>query len=102
MIRAAFRQAYGIDLYRDRLHWIEFTELLNALPDDTRYTYVVGIRARPMPPATKWNAEERTWLMKAKADVALFASEEEREANYQRDVANIAAAILAWAGEKNE
>ena len=103
MIRAAFRQAYGIDLYRDRLHWIEFTELLNALPDDTRYTYVVGIRARPMPSATKYNAEERAWLMKAKADVALFVPEEEREANYQRDVANIAAAILAWAGvKKNE
>ena len=100
MIRAAFRQAYGIDLYRDRLHWVEFTELLNALPDDTRYIYVVGIRARPMPPATKWNADERTWLMKAKADVALFVPEEEREENYQRDVANIAAAILAWAGEK--
>ena len=22
LIRAAFRQAYGIDLYRDRLHWL--------------------------------------------------------------------------------
>ena len=23
LIRAAFRQAYGIDLYREKLHWIE-------------------------------------------------------------------------------
>ena len=43
LIRAAFRQAYGIDLYRDRLHWIEFTELMNALPEGSRYAEVVGI-----------------------------------------------------------
>ena len=54
LIRAAFRQAYGIDLYRDRLHWIEFTELLNAIPEGSRYSEVVGIRARPMPKPTKW------------------------------------------------
>ena len=103
LIRAAFRQAYGIDLYRDRLHWIEFSELLNAIPEGSRYSEVIGIRVRPMPKPTKWNADERAWLMKAKADVALFVPEEEREANYQRDVANIAAAILAWEGvKKNE
>ena len=33
LIRAAFRQAYGIDLYREKLHWIEFVELLNAIPE---------------------------------------------------------------------
>ena len=101
MIRAAFRQSYGIDLYRDRLHWIEFTELLNALPDDTRYTYVVGIRARPMPPATKWNADERNWLMKAKADVALFVPEEERKTAYERGVAQVASFLLSLAKEND-
>ena len=59
MIRAAFRQAYGIDLYRDKLHWIEFSELLNAIPEGSRYMEVIGIRARPIPSPTKWNAEER-------------------------------------------
>ena len=97
LIRAAFRQAYGIDLYRDRLHWIEFTELLNAIPEDTRYSWVVGIRARPIPPATKWNQKEREWLARAKADVAIQMTEEEREKQYDKDVADIASALMAWA-----
>ena len=101
LIRAAFRQEYGVDLYREKLHWIEFRELLNALPEGHRYSEVIGIRVRPIPSPTKWNGEERAWLIKAKADVALDMSEEEREDKYQRDVAGIAAALLAWAGEKN-
>lgn len=97
MIRAAFRQVYGIDLYRDRLHWLEFRELLNALPEGNRYAEVVGIRARPMPAPTKWNASEREWLMKAKAEYGLKMTEEERETRYQKDVANLAAVLMAWA-----
>ncbi len=94
LIRAAFRQAYGIDLYRDKLHWIEFSELLNAIPEGNRYSEVIGIRVRPMPKATKYNAEERAWLMKAKADVALEMTEEERQRRYEKDVANIASVLL--------
>ena len=102
LIRAAFRQAYGIDLYKDRLHYLAFIELLNAIPEGTRYSYVVGIRARPMPAPTKYNAEERAWLARAKADVALhYDNEQEREERYSRDVANIAAALIGWAGAKN-
>jgi hypothetical protein len=101
LIRAAFRQEYGIDLYREKLHWIEFRELLNAIPEGNRYSEVIGIRVRPIPSPTKWNGEERSWLIKAKADVALDMSEEEQREKYQRDVAGIAAALLAWAGEKN-
>ena len=101
LIRAAFRQAYGIDLYRDKLHWIEFTELLNAIPEGSRYSEVVGIRARPMPAATKWNQKERQWLAKAKADVQLEISEEERKRNYERDVGNIAAFLIGWAKAKD-
>ena len=101
LIRAAFRQEYGIDLYREKLHWIEFRELLNAIPEGNRYSEVIGIRVRPIPSPTKWNGDERAWLIKAKADVALNMSEEEQREKYQRDVAGIAAALLAWAGEKN-
>ena len=102
LIRAAFRQAYGIDLYRDRLHWIEFTELLNAIPEGSRYYEVVGIRARPMPAPTKWNHQEREWLMKAKADVALEMTDKERADRYQEDVANIASVLMAWAKKGSE
>ena len=102
LIRAAFRQAYGIDLYRDKLHWIEFTELLNAIPEGSRYSEVVGIRARPIPAATKYNQHEREWLIKAKADVALKASEKELAERYQQDVANIAAVLMGMANKGSE
>ena len=104
MIRAAFRQAYGIDLYRDKLHWVEFSELLNAIPEGSRYTEVIGIRARPMPAATKWNAEERKWLLKAKADVALHLSEKEQAKQYEEDVGKVFAglmSIIAKGSDKN-
>ncbi|MBO6092521.1 MAG: hypothetical protein J6P40_02685 [Oscillospiraceae bacterium] len=102
LIRAAFRQEYGIDLYRDKLHWIEFSDLLSGLPGGNRYSEVIGIRARPMPKATKWNAEERQWLAKAKSQVALQVSEEERQERYDHDVMNIFAGLMAIAkrGEK--
>lgn len=102
LIRAAFRQAYGIDLYRAKLHWIEFTELLNAIPEGSRYSEVVGIRVRPMPAATKWNAKEREWLMKAKADVAIEMTDKERAERYERDVSNIANVLMALAGRSDD
>lgn len=101
LIRAAFRQAYGIDLYTEKLHWLAFVDLLNAIPEGSRYAEVVGIRAREIPAATKWNSAEREWLIKAKAEVALHMSDEEQEDKYQTDVANVAAAILLWAGDKH-
>ena len=103
LIRAAFRQAYGIDLYRDDLHWIEFTELLNAIPEGNRYSEIVGIRARPMPEPTKWNQKEREWLLQAKADYALDLTDKEQAEQYKRDVANLAAVLMAMAegSEKN-
>ena len=97
LIRSAFRQVYGIDLYRDRLHWIEFTELLNAIPEGNRYSDVVGIRARPIPAPTNWNQSERNWLIQAKSDVALEMTEKERAEKYDRDVQNVASFLLGWA-----
>ena len=97
MIRAAFRQAYGIDLYRDRVHWMEFQALLAALPEGSRYSEVLGIRAREMPPATKYNQAEREWLAKAKAACALEMSDDERERAYAEGVKSVFAGLLAWA-----
>ena len=94
LIRAAFRQAYGIDLYRDKLHWLAFRELLNNIPEGSRYAEVIGIRVRPMPKATKWNAEERQWLLKAKADVALHLTESEQAKKYDSDVSKIFAGLM--------
>lgn len=102
MIRAAFRQEYGIDLYRDRLHWVEFSELLNAIPEGSRYSEVVGIRARPLPAATKYNLAERDWLIKAKASVALKMTDAEQAEKYEADVKKVFAGLVDFFGKGSE
>lgn len=102
LIRAAFRQTYGIDLFRDKLTWFEFTELLHGLPDGNRFTDVVGIRARPLPSPTKWNAKEREALIKSKQAVALHMDEREQARNYEENVARIFGGLLSWAEAQNK
>ena len=94
LIRAAFYQAYGIDLYREKIHWIKFTELLNSIPSDTRYAEVLSLRARPVPKPTKWNMEERASIIRAKAAVALEMSEEQRKEQYAEGVKNAFAGLM--------
>lgn len=94
LIRAAFRQVYGIDLYRDNLHWFEFVELLQNLPEGNRYEEIIGIRARPLPAPTKYNTKEREWLIKAKQSVALHMTEKERQRKYDADVSNVFAGFM--------
>ena len=101
LIRAAFRQTYGINLWTEKLHWFEFIELLNGTPEGTRYSETIGIRIREMPEPTKWNQKERQWLMKAKESVALKKTEKEIEDTYQKDVQNIFNALLPFAKEVN-
>ena len=102
LIRAAFRQTYGIDLWRERLHWLEFTALLAALPDGSRYADILGIRARPMPKATKYNAEEREWLARAKASCALRMSDKEQARAYDEAVRNVFAVLSGLAAHATE
>ena len=97
LIRAAFWQAYRINLWCDRLHWFEFRALLNALPDGSRYSDIVGIRARPIPEATRYNQAEREWLFKAKAACALEMSEEERAASYANGLRAMSESMRALA-----
>ena len=99
MIRTAFRQVYGINLYKVRLHWIEFSELLNNLPNGTRYSEVIEIRAKPLPEATKWNGKERAALLEAKARYAISKGEDEIRRSYNRGVNNLANSLLSMARE---
>lgn len=99
LIRAAFRQVYGINLFKEKLHWFEFMCLLSCIPEGNRYGDVLSIRARPMPAATPYNENERRWLARAKAEVGLHLTESERMEKYHRDVENIGAVLLALAGE---
>lgn len=102
LIRAAFRQEYGINLYRDHLHWVEFSALLAGLPEGSRYVEVLGIRSRPMPSPTKYNAEERKWLAKAKAQYALKKTEKEREESLNQGLRDVALSLLALAETRGE
>ena len=101
-ILAAFRQCYQIDLHKDRLHWLDFTALLHALPEGSTYTAILGIRSRPMPAPTKWNQAEREWLAKAKEIYRLGLTEEEQADKYARSVRGIFAGLMAWATEGSD
>lgn len=97
MIRAAFLQSYKINLWRDRLHWFEFTALLRNLPEGSRYTDVLSIRARPMPEPTRYNEKERQWLAEAKARFAVRMTEQEREDKLQQSFHATTMSLLALA-----
>lgn len=102
-IRAAFLQAYGINLWRDRLHWLEFTALLAGLPEGSRYSEILSIRSRPIPTPTKYNKAERNWLINAKMRCALELDEKETEKNYNDSVQYIFKGLLSMVkrGEGN-
>lgn len=83
LIRAAFWQEYGINLFRDKLHWFEFIALIRNLPSGSKYTDVLTIRTREIPAPTKYNQREREELLKVKAQFALDMTEEERKRKYK-------------------
>lgn len=102
LIRAAFQQCYGINLYRDKLHWFEFSALLASMPEGSRYSEILSIRARPMPAPTKYNADERAWLAKAKAQYAVKLTDKELENQYQKGMRQMAASLLNLAKQGGE
>lgn len=103
LIRAAFLQEYGINLYRDKLHWFEFACLLSCITGDNKYSDILSIRVRPMPEATKFNEKERAWLANAKSEFGLTLTEEEQEEEYRKQVQKIGSVLKALAreGENN-
>lgn len=97
LIRAAFLQCYGINLWREKLHWFEFTGLLAGLPDGSRYIDIVGIRAKPLPEPTKYNAKERQWLIEAKQRYAIEKTAKEEEEALQASLHATTLSLLALA-----
>jgi hypothetical protein len=87
MIRSAFFRI-GIDLLKDKIHIIQFLELLADLPSDTALMRTVEIRQRPLPKPTKHNAEQIAALQKAKARVAIKITEEERRELFAQSLKN--------------
>ncbi|HEP1531951.1 TPA: bacteriophage Gp15 family protein [Streptococcus pyogenes] len=76
-IYASFRQAYQINLFKehDRLHWMEFTTLLDALPDNSIMQRIIAIRQ--WEDDGKGDKEHRNNMRKLKAKYSLDDGEEE-------------------------
>ena len=87
MIRSAFRRI-GIDLTKDKIHFLQFFELLADLPSDTALMRAIDIRRRPLPKPTKYNTEEIQALQEAKARVALTMTDEERMERFAESLKN--------------
>ena len=81
MIRTAFFRI-GVDLLKDRIHILQFLELLADLPSDTALMRTVELRQKPVPKITKENAEQVAALQRAKAKVAIRMSEDERRKRF--------------------
>ena len=64
------------------------------MKEGNRYAEVLGIRARPLPAPTKYNAKEREWLMQAKQSVALHLTDKEQAAKYDTDVSHVFAGLM--------
>lgn len=99
MIYAGFRQAYGIDLFREqgRMDWRTFMALFNGLPGDTHIRSVMAIRGREIPEPTKYNAKEISVLMEAKAYYAIHVSEDEAEKAFQAGIDRLADTLVGRA-----
>lgn len=75
-IYAAFRQQYGINLNRQRLHFWEFMGLLSNL-EECAFTRVISIRDKKV--TSKMSKEEKDAYVKAKKMYAICKEEVETE-----------------------
>jgi len=74
-ICAGFQQAYGIDLYADKMiHILRWQALLQGLPKSTKLMDIIGIRAAEIPEPTKSNGKQIAELMRLKAVYALHSN----------------------------
>ena len=99
VIYASFLSAYGIDLFsmRGKLHWTAFIALLQNLPADSAFGRLVAIRTCEVPKPTKHNQKQIQDLLRAKAAYRLHISEEERQAQWQAGLQNIAKQMMSSA-----
>lgn len=63
-IYAAFRQAYGIDLAENELHWWQFRALLKSLPETTQFMKIIGFRTIKI--SNKLSKEQKQYYEKMK------------------------------------
>ncbi len=80
-IFSAFMQAYNINLIDSDMSWVEFISLFRGLPENTRMSEIMKIRAMKIPKPTKNNLEERKNIEKLKNIYRLPTTEKEKESN---------------------
>ncbi len=78
---ASFLQAYGIDLMEMQgiLPWDKFVALLQSLPENTKMSQIMSIRAQDIPPPTKYNADEIARITKLKQIYSLHDEDSEQD-----------------------
>ena len=77
-IYAGFRQAYGIDLASEKMHWFQFKALFSSLPDECLISKIMGWRSieitKDMPESTRKRYSE----LKETYRLPLSQTEEEK------------------------
>lgn len=63
-IYAAFVEAYGIDLTKNRLHWWQFRALFLALPENVQFCKIMSYRAMEIP--AKMSKEKKKFYQRMK------------------------------------
>ena len=95
-IYGAFWQTYGIRLseWRDTrtkpnektrwMHWHEFLYLFASLPEDTRISWIMGIRSAEIPRRTEHNGETVDRMIRQKAAFKLEVAEDDGAERFAR------------------
>lgn len=84
LIVSAFRQAYGIDLKKEltSMHFMEFSDLLQGIPKNTRLSERIELRTMDIPEPTKYNAKQRAKIIEAKSKVQIHRKSDKAEGLY--------------------
>lgn len=99
-IYSAFMQTYNIDLLSkkyNKMHWNEFVALFSGLPENTRIMQIIDIRMKPLPKPTKYNAEQRSELMRLKALYRVKTSKKDSDKQLADGLRKIAEALEGMA-----
>lgn len=84
LIVSAFRQAYGIRLKEElsSMHFMEFSELLQGIPKNTRLAERIELRTMDIPEPNKHNAKQRAKIIEAKAKVEIHRKTDKADGLY--------------------
>jgi len=102
---ADFLSAYGIDLNRAKLHWLDFCALFKGLPDECKLKRIIGIRSERLSDIK--SPSEKARVQRLKAAYALkavprkrYASAEDRNRAILADIERIHREAMEKRGDK--